>query len=234
MQRLTQFAFAAALALSPQPLLAVNLQGRGAATVDGVRSAHEWDAAGAAAFAATLPGGGSTPAVFYVMNDGTNLYLGLALAAWNLPAQSSMELNFDNNDNGVCDSGEDALAVNSANPTFLNDDFWGAACSGGGNDTSAGGTLDGSTQVAASGAASFWEMAHPLNDADDAHDFSLAVGNVVGFSLGVTLCGVGCVTTYFPASAWGFFGEITIVPADWIFVDGFEAGDRSAWSSSAP
>ena len=235
MPRFARFALATALGLSPAPGLAVvTLSAYGTATVDGVHSPGEYESAAVRSFQANLPAGGTTPATFYVMNDGTNLYLALYFPAWSGLPQSSMDLLFDNNNNAVCDAGEDALTLNSTSPTFLNDTHWTADCALNFYDDNEGGTLDGAAHVISSAPSSFWEISHPLDDADDAHDFSLSIGSVAGFRFSVVLCGGICISTYYPAQVWGLFGEIVIAPADWIFADGFEAVSFAAWSSVAP
>jgi hypothetical protein len=233
-------ALALALLLATDPGLAaeqpdtVSLEAYGTATVDGIHSPGEWQSAAVRTFQANVPAGGTTGASFYAMNDGTHLYVALSLPNWSVLANSSMSVTFDNNDNGVCDAGEDALTMNAINPTTLLDSFWTAACADNFQDSGQGGTTDGIAKVVASAPSSFWEISHPLNDADNAHDFSLPQGNVVGFSLLVALCGGGCGYTWFPASAWGFFGEITVAGSDWIFSDGFVNADLAAWSDFQP
>jgi hypothetical protein len=58
----------------------VSLSGVGTATIDGQLAPGEWDSAGKIDFLVNLPlsdGCGTTPATLFVMNDGSNLYLGV-------------------------------------------------------------------------------------------------------------------------------------------------------------
>jgi len=63
--------------------------------------------------------------------------------------------------------------------TFM-DLFWGPTTK---FDTAEGGTSDGQGKSSGSGGYNYFEISHPLNSADDAHDFSLTAGNTVGFHL---------------------------------------------------
>ena len=146
----------------------------GTAAIDGQLSAGEWPATGV-----TIPlllGGSAT---IYAMNDGTTLYLAAQLPTGNLP---SVEFRFDNDQDGNqpgSEVGDDGL-------------LWvpGGICPAGcdthrsatdvGIDAGFGGTNDLTLASSASGGTRTVEFAHPLNSADDAHDFSLAAGDTVG------------------------------------------------------
>src|SRR5262249_28206922 len=51
-----------------------------------------------------------------------------------------------------------------------------------------GGTQDIQGAVQSDGSSSFFELSHPLDTADDAHDFSLALGTRVGFAVTFNDC----------------------------------------------
>src|SRR5205823_1782587 len=106
----------------------------------------------------------------------SNLYLGLKVQNATVGA-STLDVQFDADHNGIVhQEGEDDVFVNSAG-TFY-DRFWHQVTSGRYSltiDTTYGGTNDGNEWDADQAGYSFYELSHPLNDADDAHDFSLAV-----------------------------------------------------------
>lgn len=63
------------------------------------------------------------------------------------------------------------------------------------------GTIDGQAAFANDGEFSIYEMSHPLDSGDDAHDFSLKPGDTVGFLI---FLNVGFAPpTIFPANGWG-------------------------------
>lgn len=184
------------------------LSGFGTPTIDGVLSAGEWDDADTLNYAATLSpqeGGGTTPATLFVMNDATNLYLAVKVYRTTL-GSSSAGFEFDNDHDDVWpENGDDALVLNP--PAFF-DDY--RVDGSGPVDTSDGGTSDGAGAATNNGSFTFYEISHPLDSADDAHDFSLAPGDVVGFSHQLRFCNTTCVDTFVPGPGPGDFGDITI------------------------
>lgn len=163
----------------------ITLSGVGSALIDGVLSPGEWVNAARHDFAVKKPeadGGGTAPATLLVMNDAANLYL--AVQVW-LPAldHSSVTFEFDDNNDGTCNNGEDALVLNSVSGLY--DDFrtgqgGSDVCTYGPTDADAGGATNGSGAVRNNGAFSFYEISHPLNSGDTGHDFALAPGSSVG------------------------------------------------------
>lgn len=177
------FAFAVLLtshaAADPAPL-----SGWGSATIDGVIQGSEWAGAATQDLSVNLPdGGGTTAGRYYVMNDESNIYVGLRLERPSL--DWSMEAaQFSANDDNFFVRSDDVFIDNWQNK----------------NDTQVGGTNDGSGAASNDGVYSYYEMAHPLDSADNAHDFSLAAGDTVGFRMFVRVCGmVTCGDTYDPA-----------------------------------
>jgi hypothetical protein len=168
----------------------LTLSGTGTATLDGVISPGEWDAAGSVNLLVNLPGGGTAPATLFVMNDASNLYLALRFARNVVDPGNSLSFDFDNNDDGIAANGDDGFGFSP--PAFFGDTFRTnappcppgspeAACSA--TDLSAGGTNDGAGVFANDGTFSVYEMSHPLNSGDSGHDFALSVGSTVGFFL---------------------------------------------------
>jgi hypothetical protein len=166
------------------------LRGFGTANIDGVVAPGEWDAAGRTEFAANVPvadGGGTMPATLLVMNDATTLYLAVGLAQ---PRASGLvEFEFDDNDDGDRADGNDVISAwHPFQPTRFNDEFrWRLGTVYADTHAAAGlpppGTTDGAAVAGPTGAVTAFELSHPLDSADDAHDFSLHVGSVVGFRL---------------------------------------------------
>jgi len=200
----------------------VVLTGVGTAVVDGVLDPDEWAGAGSVVIDAALPaseGGGTTPVTLRVMNDLENLYLALEIDRPYLPGSAtSVAFEFDNDHSGNgYGEGDDALVVNAdpwgpTGATFF-DNFRtslppcpaGLVC--GFSDVDQGGTRDGGAAGISSGTRMFMEIWHPLDGDDDAHDFSLAAGDVVG--VGVFLRFIA------PGSAWpDGFGD-TDLPFGW-------------------
>ena len=173
------------------------MQGVGTATIDGVMSSGEWDGADKIDFNANVPGGGTTPATLYVMNDAANLYLALKFQRNVVdPLGNSLGFEFDNNNDGVAENGDDAIVFHATAGFF--DDFRTndpLLCPGEGNppatcgpaDTDDNGTNDGVGAFQNDGAYSVYEMSHPLNSGDTGHDFALSFGDTVGFYLSLRM-----------------------------------------------
>jgi len=189
------------------------LRGFGTPTVDGLLGAGEWDSAGHVDFTvnrSTSEGGGTVPATLYVMNDAANLYLGIKVQNATV-GLSTAEVLFDNNhDDSTLQEGEDDIYV-SGDGTFhdyfvhqIAPNTWQAV-----RDIDYGGTDDGDEADGDSTGFSFYEFSHPLDDADNAHDFSLRYVTRIGFLLRFRHCSPCASTSYFPAS--NRHAEIVIV-----------------------
>lgn len=181
----------------------VTLSAFGTAAIDGEIGSGEWDRAARLPFSMTIPdhdGGGTVPATLYVMNDATTLYV--AVRAQGFYSAFNPALEFDNDDDGVWpEEGDDAFLATAydrspAGPLVFTDDFRGhcvdspagqIACAPEDGDTRYPnpGTRDGAAAGFTSEAlrSSFIEMSHPLDSADDAHDFSVRAGDTLGFFL---------------------------------------------------
>ena len=173
----------------------VVLGGAGTATIDGVLNPGEWSNAASINFAANLSpaqGGGTTPATFFVMNDQNNLYLAVRIERPILD-KTSIIVDFDNDHDGMRELGDEALLRNvDPNGSVAVFDNYRTPCQFGlcaPVDTDDGGTIDGAGAATNDGVYSVYEISHPLNSADDAHDFSLSPGDVVGFLLQIRFAG---------------------------------------------
>ena len=189
----------------------VTLTGLGTATIDGVVSPGEWNGAGVLSFAANLPGGLTVPATLQVMNDTKNLYL--AVTVDSPVPQSMVAFWFDNDHDGSSvEEGDDGLVLGpSMLPpgnlppgrfidnvrSFLPPCPAGSLC--GFWDTDVGGTMDGAGVYGVAGGKTYFELAHPLDSADNAHDFSLAPGDAVGFGFQLAIEGADGYVFTLPA-----------------------------------
>jgi hypothetical protein len=160
-------------------------RGFGTAVLNGSFSGGEWDSAGRKQFdVARSPaeGGGIVPATLYVMNDAQNLYIAIRVS--NASAGGSrFFISFDNTHDGRLQEGEDSLHddgsgqlldrfMHQTSPTL-----WTPL-----DDNANGGTLDGAFAQGDDAGVATFEVAHPLDDADNAHDFSLRAGDRLGVS----------------------------------------------------
>jgi hypothetical protein len=158
------------------------LSGRahGPVAIDGVIGTDEWATAAQSAFSISI-----YSVTLYVMNDATNLYVGARVSDGALTGTDRLTLQFDNNNDGLGRGpGDDQITV-FGDGTFQ-DVFYattGPGLSGltANSDSGSGGTTDGLGAASGAGGFAYFEMVHPLNSADDAHDFSLFVGQHVGF-----------------------------------------------------
>jgi hypothetical protein len=174
------------------------LYGGGAATIDGALGAGEWSGARRMEFGARLPphdGGGTVPSTLMVMNDGSTLYVALQVGRATFGGNTSLALYFDNDHDGTREAGDDAFLadIGTFSPVRFVDWHWASCVPGGAGlacpvpDTDRGGTSDGTSAAGIAGGAAVLEAAHPLDSADDGHDFSLGPGSVAGFAALITL-----------------------------------------------
>ena len=199
---------------------ALTLRGFGSPVIDGQLAQHEWDAAGRYEFQANrspAEGGGTVPATLYVMNDATNLYLALRVAVTDI-GYSSFDMEFPAPGANPFAPGSDILRTQS----FFFEDYhyhegppnswtWLA-------DVEDGGTHDGTAAVGQQDGSYVFEVSHPLNSADDLHDFSLTVPEHQRFygTFWHCLVGPGCTTTHMPADG---FGDLVVVSGSRIAPD---------------
>lgn len=160
------------------------LRGFGTAVIDANPAPSEWDAAGRYDFSvnrAAAEGGGTVPATLYVMNDQTNLYVALRVTGATVGSTIFL-MEFDN-DHGALGRpgalGDDVLELTN---NGFRDSFFpqtGPII----QDTANGGTADGAGLDSDHSGFSFYELSHPLDTADNAHDFSLRPGARIGFDV---------------------------------------------------
>ncbi len=186
--------------------------------IDGIISPGEWDPADTIGLVLDLtvnvPEGGTTPARLYVMNDAANLYLALRFERTVADPGNSLSFEFDNDNDGIREEGDDAIVYNAASGFYddfrmLHDGRW-----GGPKDIAYGGTSDGEGAFLNDGTYSVYEMSHPLDSADDLHDFSLSQGYTIGFYFHLRMIGPGGVwpedygETYYPS--YGNYMQFTV------------------------
>ncbi len=201
--------------------IGIVLAGNGTATIDGILNPGEWDTADHVNFPVNVGDGATTPATFFAMNDANNLYLALRAQTPTVNALfSSFAVEFDNDHDGfLTDEGDDLFVLNPPQEffdgfrTYLPPCPSNALC--GFLDANFGGPNDGVGMVATKGDSIVYEVSCPLDSADDAHDFSLQVGDIVGWTLSLRLfIDSVSVDTGFPTSSLsqGLYGDIIILP----------------------
>ena len=196
------------------------LSGCGTATIDAKMTRREWRHADSIRFDVNLPGGGTTPARLFVMNDAHNFYAALRFARTAVDPGNSFNLEFDNDHDCVRENGDDAQVMNPSIGGIV-DDFRTndppcppgapvAACAP--RDTDVGGSNDGDGAFANDGAVTVYEVSHPLDSGDTGHDIAVGPGDRLGMTVFVRMIGPGGV---FPDD----FGDTT-------FPDGGELSVR--------
>jgi len=195
-------------------------------TINGEILPSEWQSAGTASFTITI-GANSYAGTFYVMNDATNLYVGLKIVDDDFDTGGTPDgfaIYFDNDNDGTFESGDDGLGQ-IADATGFIDRVLQTGPMMMKLDTELGGTTDGSGACAGHGGSNHFELSHPLNSTDDAHDFSLSPLNTVGFTLLYLDGPVGQEYWPAPASADATgWGDIVITSAP---------PTMTAWASTA-
>jgi hypothetical protein len=185
------------------------LAGCGKAVIDGVESPGEWDNAAAVPFDAKDPDGSTYPAVLLVMNDHRNIYFAVRVARPQPAPASRVSIEFHNDAEGPEDEGDDGIGLTiDSNGQFFSDTVRTnlppcppgnppGSCSHA--DLDHGGTTDGAGAAAHAGAASFFELSHPL-DSGDPNDVSLAHGAETWIQMSLRFCDlVDCADTKVPA-----------------------------------
>jgi len=191
-------------------------------TIDGVISAGEWIDADIADFTLTYCDE-SHDVTLHVKNDDSYLYLAAIVRDEEYSNLSEMyhdfaNFYFDNNNDGITDIGEDGLAIrfdnsifrDTYNPTGVNGWSYSDTSDGGTND------IDGAvthTNPVPDGVGDYtFEYRHPLDTADDAHDFSLSTGDTIGFRFSFPDGETDCqpVGYNWPSSSPTSYGDIVI------------------------
>lgn len=195
-------------------------------TIDGSIGVAEWAPADTKTFSMLLDGT-PTDGTLYVMNDATNLYLAVMIEDDTCTGNGDQcTFSFDNDHDGIGPELEDDyIGIMGTRPLvtplFMDGhtanlmplerpcDPWGVPP----------GTTDGSGDAQNDAVNSYYEFSHPL-DSGDIHDFSLSLGDTVGFTIWIwdaPLCGG------WPAlwEDYGSYGDIVIAspPPVTVYID---------------
>jgi hypothetical protein len=183
----------APMSVESRPFAVADIGGTGTATIDGVFGPGEWGPARCLSFSATIPEGGTTPALLCAMNDEANVYFLVRFSRGPDP-RSSVDFQFDQNRSGTINSGDDLITFR--NPEFaFGDAHWfdntvSATCPVTRlcpqADVAAGGTADGQAAYGNNGGETIMEVSHPLSSGD-AHDITVGVGQTMNFVLGLNI-----------------------------------------------
>jgi hypothetical protein len=202
-----------ALALAPSAAaedVSLTVRGFGTAVVDGNLAPGEWDGAGRYDFQAArapIDGGGTVPASFYVMNDATNLYVALRVSVQDI-GWSSLDTVFHAPGTGGFGEGSDILRTSA---TAFEDLHFHPISSFEWTrlpDVADGGTSDGRSATQTHLGYVVYEVVHPLNTADDRHDFSLTIPKHIVFYAAFWYCLDSCAATFIPGSS---LAELVVV-----------------------
>ncbi len=172
-------------------------------TIDGNIDEGEWKFAATASFYL----GEGYAGTLFIMNDADDLYIAAKVSDDDFSNTDGFYINFDNDNNGVYpESGDDYLYVKlgSLIDGYLTD------ASDTASDTSGGGTQDGLGAMASDASFNYYEFKHPIDSADDPHDFSLASGSTVGFRIRYFDGDGTGYTVYWPGETPEEFGDIVV------------------------
>lgn len=155
-----------------------------APTINGAIGEDEWSAAAKIEFNITTADY-IYNGTLYVMNDYENLYLAAKITDDDFGTDEStydvFTFFFDNDhDWPPPEYGDDGLLCWSISGRPFDVFFYNDTV-GWPSDSNYGGQQNGETAASGDSAYNYFEVAHPLDSDDDAHDFSLRFGDVVGF-----------------------------------------------------
>jgi len=176
-----------------------------APTIDGVISTGEWD--DAVSLNITFSNRNDVLGKLYVKNDYLNIYFAIVVFQDDFNFNDWIEVNFDNDNDGICEEGDDRLVLGFANwgwDYFV--DFYYISAHTSTPDTKDLGTSDGlghfshSNPVIGSIGEYVFELTHPLNSLDDKHDVSLSINDTVGVIFNFVDNGY---SKYWPAKYYG-------------------------------
>jgi len=189
-------------------------------TIDGVLAPGEWDDATMIAFTFLDPIGNPTGhgGLLFVMNNGIDLFIALKFGDDDTHINDCIGIAFDNDNVGPLTTGDDGIGMVYKPPlSFIDTYFLSGGPPGWPEDVIGGGTTDGNGWRKQDAVLTWcYEMSHPLDSLDDTHDFSLSLGDSVGFALfWMDFYTGGYQTFVWPANfedlnVEGDFGEIRI------------------------
>lgn len=177
--------------------------------IDGLIDKREWAAADTARYETT----GGIEGVCYVMNDASNLYIAIITTDSTLSEDTegtdAVALYFDNDNDGMGpEKGDDIIGWSGYLHEHFRDGFSLGTYSWY-RDTDYDGTSDGESEAQnINKMYNHFEIAHPLNSRDDAHDFSLRLGDTVGFALRLAVNGLD--KGWWPSSDLAVWHDIII------------------------
>mgnify|MGYP000020468873 CR=1 FL=1 len=178
-------------------------------TIDGtIDTATEWAAAASAEFTTT----GGAKGIVYVMNDAENLYIGVKVEDPTLGMDTvgidRVWIYFDNDHDEIGpEPGDDIIGWTGYASEGFKDGYsdgtyiWK-------RDIDDGGSSDGMAVATNDGTYNYFEIQHPLNSLDNAHDFSLSFGDIVGFAIRLTVDGFD--KGFWPSSNPSLWADIII------------------------
>ncbi len=189
------------------PASAQILSGTGTAVIDGVIDNQEWADADAPLFLLNLPGGDTTAAALYVMNDATNLYLGFVVLY--LDDLIDVGVFFDASGDGEAPTvGDDTIGFTTTSGA-VRDGYFETGLSP--FDTSDGGTLDVVGASSTTSVSTQIEISHPLRSGDTGHDIDVGPDDLLAFYAQVRLFPC-CTDSFYPGPVGGVEAQIQIVP----------------------
>jgi len=151
--------------------------------VDGKIGQNEYAGAATVSFMATLPSGaGLTPVTVYIKHDKNYLYLATVLDRMSpFHAFDRVGFEFDADNDGKTENGDDGVMVGASTPQNVQGPTFDLYRFQGGVqnqfDIADGGTTDPVGAWGAIGTRGVFEIRHPLNSADNAHDISIDPSN---------------------------------------------------------
>lgn len=163
----------------------------GTATIDGVKSPGEWDAATPRAVFDT---GSLVGSLLYVMDDDVNIYLGLFVPDATFTPQDAFWCRFDSKHDGQTIVGDDE--VNASAGSFFDSHFDGVSWAIQDLHRNGAGTASAVT------GGNFLEISHPLNTGD-ADDMFVGAGQTIGLCINYTNDGIGFGTDTYPLGCTG-------------------------------
>ena len=196
-------------------------------TLDGNIQAAEWVAAATRTFGPLTVGSQTITGTLYMMNDGVNLYTAVKIDGDDdFGSTDGFEVYFDNDHGGGASlegdwlAGDDCLRANGA--SGFNDLYWYGA------GTTYDPIIDGQAAGGRQGSSNHFELSHPLDSADDAHDISLSAGQTVGFQVLPWIDDVGLILW-----TWGLGSSLPDDFANYVVASPFSSVKGSVIDAAA-